>query len=193
MKNPKGYIIYVKNHESSVQWANEALASGRALGWNLELYEGVDGAKHTLEDFKVKIYQSNKKCVRLLSRPGTQGCFLSQYKLWNMCVEKNEEICIFEHDVTFKKPFSIDLDFDDVIKFEGFQPAKPMNVGQWWEGARAYCLKPAGAKKIVNWVNKNGAMPADWCLNTGILNVKFDKGNKVSFLQKKFSFTKDYK
>ena len=82
MENPKGYIIYIKNHEYSVQWANEALASGRALGWNLELYEGIDGTKQSLNDFGVKIYQGSKKCVRLLSRPGTQGCFLSQYHLY---------------------------------------------------------------------------------------------------------------
>ena len=62
MENPKGYIIYLKNHEYSVQWANEALASGKALGWNLELYEGVDGTKHSLDDYGLKVYQSSKKC-----------------------------------------------------------------------------------------------------------------------------------
>ena len=92
----------------------------------------------------------------------------------------------------FKKRFSIEKNFEDVIKFEGFRPAKPMNVGQWWEGARAYCIKPAGAKKIVSWISKNGAMPADWCLNNGICNVDFDLDNKVTFSKKNFSFTKDY-
>lgn len=89
MENPKGYIIYVKNHEYSVQWANEALASGKALGWNLELYEGVDGTKHSLDDFGVKIYQASKKCVRLLSRPGTQGCFFKSIQFMEtMCGAK---------------------------------------------------------------------------------------------------------
>lgn len=193
MENPKGYIIYIKNHEYSVQWANEALASGKALGWNLELYEGIDGTKQSLNDFGVKIYQGSKKCVRLLSRPGTQGCFLSQYHLWKQCAEQKNNICIFEHDVLFKKQFSIGKNFKDVIKFEGFRPSKPMNVGQWWEGARAYCITPAGAKKIVRWIDKNGAMPADWCLNNGICNVDFDLDNKVTFSKKDFSFTKDYK
>ena len=93
----------------------------------------------------------------------------------------------------FKKHFSIGKNFKDVIKFEGFRPSKPMNVGQWWEGARAYCITPAGAKKIVRWIDKNGAMPADWCLNNGICNVDFDLDNKVTFSKKDFSFTKDYK
>lgn len=193
MTNPKGYIIHLKNHEKSIEWANHALKTGKKLEWQLELYDGVDGTKENLDDYGVKIFPHNKKCVRLLSRPGTQGCFLSQYKLWNKCVEENQEICIFEHDVVFKKAFSIEKNFNDVLKFEGFKPAKPMPVGQWWEGARAYCLKPEGAKKLINFVKTQGAMPADWCLNSGILNVVFDKSNKVTFDQKKFSFTKDYK
>ena len=114
-------------------------------------------------------------------------------KLWKKCVEENQEICIFEHDVVFKKTFSIDQSFNHVLKFEGFRPAKPMPVGQWWEGARAYCLKPEGAKKILNFVKNKGAMPADWCINNGILEVDFDLNNKVTFDSKKFSFTKDLK
>jgi|TARA_R110000782_G_scaffold194978_4_gene284570 GR25 family glycosyltransferase involved in LPS biosynthesis len=193
MTNPKGYIIHLKNHQKSVEWSNHALTTGQKFGWKLELYDGVDGTKEKLEDYKVKIYPHNKKCVRLLSRPGTQGCFLSQYKLWKKCFKENKEICVFEHDVVFKKPFSIEQEFSDILKFEGFQPTKPMPVGQWWEGARAYCLKPSGAKKLLDFVKHKGAMPADWCINNGILDVKFDLNNKVTFDSKKFSFTKDLK
>ena len=60
MENPKGYIIYIKNHEYSVQWANEALASGRALGWNLELYEGIDGTKQVLMTLVLKFIKEVK-------------------------------------------------------------------------------------------------------------------------------------
>lgn len=191
MEKNKGYIIYLKNYENSVEWAQQALASGRALGWNLELYEGVDGKTTTAEKNNIKFFQGSKKSNRLMQRPGTLGCFLSQYNLWQKCFKENTPICIFEHDVVFKKPFSIDKEFEDVLKFEGFMPAKPMRVGQWWEGARAYCLKPQGAKKILDFVKNQGAMPADWCLNSGILNVEFDQGNKVVFDRKDFSFTKD--
>lgn len=191
MENLKGYIIYLKNYENSVEWAQQAIASGRALGWDLELYEGVDGKTTTAEKNNIKFFQGSKKSKRLMQRPGTLGCFLSQYSLWQKCFKENTPICIFEHDVVFKKSFSLDKEFEDVLKFEGFQPAKPMMVGQWWEGARAYCLKPQGAKKILDFVKKQGAMPADWCLNSGILNVEFDQGNKVVFDRKDFSFTKD--
>jgi len=193
MENPKGYIIYLPNHPYSVQWANEALASGRALGWNLELYPGIDGRTTTIAEHKLKFYTRSKKSLRLIERPGTLGCFLSQYSLWYKCLKEQKPICIFEHDVLFKKPFSLQDEFDDVLKFQGFTPAKKNVIGQWWEGARAYLLKPAGAVKLVQWVKQNGAIPADWALNASILDVKFDKGNQVSFSQKRFSFTKDLK
>ena len=193
MEKTKGYIIYLKNYENSVEWALNALANGKALGWDLELYEGVDGKTTTAQKHNIKFFQGSKKSKRLMQRPGTLGCFISQHNLWQKCSQENRPICIFEHDVVFKKPFSIDKEFADVLKFEGFMPAKPMMVGQWWEGARAYCLKPAGAKKIIDFVKTQGAMPADWCINNGILDVQFDLNNKVTFDSKKFSFTKDLK
>ncbi len=193
MKNPKGYIIYLHEHPYSVQWANEALASGRALGWNLELYPGVDGRKTNIAKHNLKFCTISKKSRRLIERPGTLGCFLSQYSLWRKCLKEGKPICIFEHDVLFKKEFSVQNEFTDVLKFEGFKPAKKNAIGQWWEGARAYILKPAGAEKLVQWVTQHGAIPADWALNESILNVKFDMGNKVTFSKKGFSFTNQLK
>ena len=35
-------------------------------------------------------------------------------------------------------------------------------------------------------------MSADWMLNDGIVNMKFDLDNKVTFNPDKMSFTKDY-
>ena len=65
--------------------------------------------------------------------------------------------------------------------------------GNWYEGARAYRITPNGAKKILDWVHNNGAMPADWMLCDGIVDMKFDKENKVTFNPDKMSFTKDPK
>ena len=80
-----------------------------------------------------------------------------------------------------------------MLKFEGFKPAKKTPIGQWWEGARAYYLYRSGATKIVQWILLNGAIPADWALNSGILNVEFDLGGKVGFKKKNFSFTNQLK
>lgn len=184
----KGYIIYLPEFESSVSMANRALKTGTQHGWNLELYEGVNGLLQGLQVFNLHPYPY-KKCQRYMERPGTQGCFLSQYNLWKKCTNLGTPICIFEHDVIFKKPMG-DYEDCDVYKFEGFKKAKPIPPGNWYEGARAYRITPQGADKLINWTHANGAMPADWMLNDGIVEMKFDKYHKVSF-ETKVSFTKD--
>ena len=185
----KGYIIYLPQFKTSVDMANRALSTGVYYGWNVELYEGVNGLDTNLQDYRLFPTNQSKKAKKLLQRPGTQGCFLSQFNLWNKCIELDEPICIFEHDVVFKKPIGEYIDCD-VYKFEGFKKAKPIPAGNWYEGARAYRITPAGAKKIVNWVIANGAMPADWMLCDGIVDMQFDKYNKVTY-ETQVSFTKD--
>ena len=66
MEKNKGYIIYLKNHKNSVEWAQQALASGRALDWNLELYEGVDGT--SIEKNNLKLFKNSKKSFKLMQR-----------------------------------------------------------------------------------------------------------------------------
>lgn len=185
----KGYIIYLPDFPDSVSMAERALETGKQHGWDVVLYEGVNGLKKSLQDFKLFPTQQSKKAKKLLTRPGTQGCFLSQYLLWQYCYVINKPICIFEHDVVFKKPMGDYIDCD-VYKFEGFKKAKPIPAGNWYEGARAYRITPPGAKKIVDWVKTNGAMPADWMLCDGIVQMEFDQHNKVTF-ETQVSFTKD--
>jgi len=186
----KGYIIYLPDYENSVEIAKRALETGKENGWDLELYPGVNGHNETLHDYSLRIYSGNKKCKRLMERPGTWGCFLSQYVLWTRCFVKQTPLCIFEHDVIFKKPMG-EIKDCDVYKFEGFKKAKPIAPGNWYEGARAYRITPEGAKKILDWVHDNGAMPADWMLCDGIVDMIFDKGGKVTFKSDDMSFTKD--
>ena len=52
-------------------------------------------------------------------------------------------------------------------------------------------MRPSGAKKLLDWVHENGAMPADWMLNDGIVEMKFDLNEKVTYKSDKMSFTKD--
>jgi hypothetical protein len=100
-------------------------------------------------------------------------------------------MAIFEHDVEFVRGPLMTLLDTDVIKLEGFRPSKPIAAGQWWEGARAYVISPQGASKILAWVNKHGAMPADWMLCDGIVNVSHNKQGLVRVRQNAFSFTRD--
>ena len=185
------YVIYLPTYPSSVAWANNAVESGNNHGWNLQLYEGVDGSITSLESHGTFASKINKKCFRYMQRPGTIGCFLSHYNLWKKCIIENKPITIFEHDVYFKNsPPTLPLSFD-VIKYEGFNKAKPIPCGNWFEGARAYSISPEGAQRIVDWISVHGAMPADWMLCDGIVDLVFDHNKRVDYHQKTFSFTKD--
>ena len=188
-KMTQGFIIYLPDYPDSVAMASRAMESAKKFDWNVQLYEGVNGTNVRLEDYNLRPSLVNKKCQRLLERPGTQGCFLSQYLLWEKCFVSQTSICIFEHDVIFKKTMG-DIEDCDVYKFEGFKKAKPIAPGNWYEGARAYRITPVGARKLLDWVFANGAMPADWMLCDGIVDMKFDKHNKITF-KSGMSFTKD--
>ena len=117
--------------------------------------------------------------------------FLSHWSLWNLCRDQDQPMMIFEHDVEFLAPPPEECLLQDILKFEGFRPSKPIPAGQWWEGARAYAITPSGADKILRWVDAHGAMPADWMLCDGIVDVKFDLDRRVVVRQHEFSFTRD--
>ena len=73
--------------------------------------------------------------------------------------------------------------------FDYWDGSRDINYGGYYYDGR---WEPI-AKKIIDFVKTQGAMPADWCINDGILDVQFDLNNKVIFDSKEFSFTKDLK
>ena len=181
----KSYIIYLPQFETSTQWANHALATGLDHGWDVELFVGVDGRTVDGDLWNttgININQTNAKCHDMMQRPGVRGCFLSHYALWKLCVELNEPIGIFEHDVEFCKPEPT-VKFDHLLKLEGFNLKKPRPAGQWYEGARAYILKPIGAQRLVEWVHANGAMAADVCIGLNVLDITLYDENIVQIAQ----------
>lgn len=185
------FVIYLPDYENSTSWATRTIETGTANGWNIQLFEGINGTKVSLADYELHASKINKKCFRYMQRSGTIGCFLSHYLLWKRSIKSNTPISIFEHDVVFLKEPPSEYNITDITKYEGFNLAKPIPCGNWWEGARAYTVTPQGAKKLVNWVSKHGAMPADWMLCDGIVDVSFDLDNRVTFKENQFSFTKD--
>lgn len=192
MERLKGYVIRLEDFTDSMAWAQHAYVTGTKWGWDLDFYPGTNGRLIRLQDHAIMIYPKHKKCAASMQRPGVQGCFLSHWRLWNQCLNHCLPMFIFEHDVEFCGPPPDIGDINcDVIKFEGFRPSKPLPAGQWWEGARAYAITPVGAKKLIDWVKCNGAMPADCMLCDGIVDIKFDHHNRVVVKQNQFSFTRD--
>jgi GR25 family glycosyltransferase involved in LPS biosynthesis len=164
----KNYVIYLPEYTSSVELANRALSTGLEHGWSLELYAGVNGLTCDWKD--LKICQQDAKCRDMMQLPGVQGCFLSHWNLWNLCVQQNCPVGIFEHDIEFIGP-PPQQDFEHVLKLEGFLKKKPRPAGEWYEGARAYLITPTAAQKLIEWVNTNGALPADVNIGMNIVNI----------------------
>ena len=50
----KGYIIYLPTYPDSVSMANRAMETGTMRGWNLELFEGVNGTKTGLAHYNLQ-------------------------------------------------------------------------------------------------------------------------------------------
>jgi GR25 family glycosyltransferase involved in LPS biosynthesis len=177
----KSFIIILKDNPKSEKFGNLAIQSGSQLGWNVERFDGIDGRTINNETFKLMnlfINQENKKCRTSFERPGVRGCFLSHYTLWKKCLEKNQNIGIFEDDVFFYKQPPIKK-FTDILKLEKLQQGKKYAAGDWWEGAHAYIISPKGAERLINWTLKNGILPADIMLGTNILDIEFDDSNCV--------------
>lgn len=174
----KGYIIYLPEYETSCELAKQALESGQKYRWDLELYPGVDGQKFVWDQTKIKINQISAKCSNMMTKPGVQGCFMSHWNLWNLCADSNTTIGIFEHDIKFTGPRP-KIDFNHLLKLEGFSLKKPRPAGEWYEGARAYILTPEGARLLIEWVNNNGALPADVNIGLDILDITLDTTNCI--------------
>lgn len=173
----KNFLIYLPHYQTSVELANRAINSAQAHGWDLELFEGIDGTKTSWTD--VQPCTLDAKCRDMMTRPGVRGCFLSHWKLWNLCAELDQTIGIFEHDIIFQAPPPESVEFDHVLKFEGFLFKKPRPAGVWYEGARAYWLRPAGARKLINWVQHNGALPADVNIGLDVVDIQLDPALRI--------------
>lgn len=188
----QSFAIYLKGHRVAEQWLPSLVKNAKENNWQLETFQGINGLEKNLRDYGIKIDMRYKKSYNLMAKPGVQGCFLSHWHLWKKCIELNHPIGIFEFDVVFKKePPSVMP--ADIIKLAGFKPAKLASTGQWWGGAYAYIISPQGAKKLLNWVEKFGASPADFMLADGIVDIVFDLDDRVELSTQGKSTTDDLK
>ena len=192
--NIKNYIIYLPQFQISTDLAKIALDTGTQLGWELYLFIGVDGRTVSNTDdwytWGIKINKDDDKCKKMLEKPGVRGCFLSHYSLWKQCIDTNETIGIFEHDVEFIKGPPDNITSEDLLKLEGFEPQKPRPAGNWYEGARAYILTPDGANKLVQWVEEFGCLPADVMIGDLIVKIDLDHDNRVKIQDSQIHITR---
>jgi hypothetical protein len=181
----KSFVIIVKGHDLGERFGAAALQTGVEQGWNLKRFDAVDGRKITYEnlpEYGLKLDTSHKKQIQAMHRPGVFGNFLTHWKLWNLCVELNEPIGCFEHDIIFKKPPPVDiLHFEDLLKLDRIKQQKPYGTGACWQGAHAHIIKPAGAKKLIEWGKIRGVQPADVMIGDAVCKIEFNLDRLIEF------------
>jgi glycosyl transferase family 25 len=194
----KSYIIRLKDIETSM--ASAALVKQALDDFNMpaEYFDGTKG------DYAREYYAQQKRVChpwglkgpeRLLSeeaklditRSGVIGCFDSHYRLWQLCVEKNEPIIVFEDDVMLIRPF-FEVEWQDVLSV-AFSHAKKMAkyinyldnpiglpmaspYGQsTMPGNGGYAIKPHAAKVLVE-TYANTFLPADNAINQYLVKIQ---------------------
>lgn len=104
-------------------------------------------------------------------KPGAQGCFLSHFLLWQLCVDVQDPIIILEDDVNIIAPLPDIEPKVDLIKLHKPRQIKEhKTVGTWSPGAFGYWLSPTGAQKMIDFARINSAKYNDKCIGSKILN-----------------------
>lgn len=201
----KVFIITIEGMESSERLASVAYESARAYGYEPHYFMAYtkDDSLGILESHGVKpIWDTNTPYYDLYSQwtsvPGTRGCFTSHYGLWNICVELNEPIVIFEHDAIMLRPWD-NPDWKDVLHLDwegsirrrsmrnefdsyadvqenkvfrmGFSPGEANGVYSM-NCAYAYAIKPLAAEKLISEAKNNGWFAADRFIREPIVNIE---------------------
>lgn len=195
----KTFIIRLEENKHSCQMAQECY--DQAIKFNLqpEFFKAINGndADYHYEKTNIRRQGKFKK-----NRLGVIGCFFSHYYLWQKCINLNEPIIILEHDGYVIKDIDISLleTFNDVLKLDRLDPydlkynnkiekenklsttvqpykynnkkVKKVELGDYFKGAYSYIIKPQGAKKLIDFISKNGHRPADQQINSSIVELK---------------------
>lgn len=193
----KSFVIVLDNHPWGQEMANDAISTGTSFGWTIEKFSAVDGRtvnmNTCLSDHGLRLYDGAKKHRAAMQRPGVFGNLLSHFNLWKLCLQLNEPIGCFEHDIIFHgSPDKIDMRFSDLLKLDRSRLMKNYGTGNCYQGVYAYIIKPSGAKKLLDWSYKNGVTSADVMVGDGILNIAFDDNNLISFNPKQQSDKNGY-
>ena len=192
----KAYVIILQDHELGEEVGAQAIEAAQQFDIDAIRYNAVDGyySKAKFDRYGIDKFLN----YTIIDKPGHQGCFLSHYELWIKCVELNEPIIIMEHDGIFIRPLPEDIldHFDEVMRLDCFQwfmdgynesveesISQPIDyfhrtfdyeyycTGGYYIGAYGYIIKPAGAKKLIEFAKNRGVVCTEVMLGEKIVNV----------------------
>ena len=196
-----GYIIYLPKSNLSRTIASQSKRELDNLKIDLELFVGCDRYDVWNE------FISRDLKINDISRFGAGyvdselGAFVSHYKLWLLCKEKNQNIIVFEHDVELIEDFDIDklkIFNGDILNLgkpnwgnrvwkgsgiikrkictNNHNIYKPEHGecqcnSQWLFGAHSYVITPKGADKLLTSVKRDGILPADLFIRQDVVDI----------------------
>ena len=172
----KAYVITIMENPESVKSADRCIQSAAKYGISVEKFTAITPAKDPLwyarkKNIPVKGFEEKysrfENCI---------SAFLSHFSLWEKCVKDNDTYMILEHDAYFVDYVNQYMNFDKAINIgkPSYGKAKkppilgvnPLTSKQYFPGAHAYIIKPAGAKEFIKRAYID-ASPTDVFLHLG--------------------------
>ena len=175
---------------------------------NYEFIEAVDGKTLTPNAELISLFKGN--CFG--NRQGVIGCALSHYNLWKKLLESDfEYFIIMEDDFTIVESFKEEIEKINFEKYETLflghhiHPKTPekvkyiyrnsnkneyinitidrLKIDYFGGGTHCYSINKNGAKKILDYINKNGIIrEIDWIFNIPKLEC-FETCPHISFAE----------
>ncbi len=192
-RQPKTFVIALKNHPISEKQLSDCLLSAKKFNWLIEIFWGVNGRTITDRSWKdIGVRPLIHKGS--MDKPGTWGCFFSHWTLWHRCVKLDQPIVILEHDAIIEnywKPFEL----NELTKLHENYSLKKAHKwidedsGICSSSTHAYCLSPKGARKLINFSKSVGAFAADRMIGDKVLAFKHLELPTLVSRQNSFSTT----
>jgi GR25 family glycosyltransferase involved in LPS biosynthesis len=165
----KAYVITIASLQKSIDIADRCIESGKQFGIEIEKFDAITPAQDV---YKISVERGINLSgfdERYSRKENAIACFLSHHSLWQLAVDKQEDILILEHDAVFTSSFDFSLNFKGLLSLgkpsygKYNTPRKgvgPLVSKQYLPGAHAYIVKPKAALDLIN-KSKVLSKPAD--------------------------------
>ena len=170
----KAFVITIMDNQKSVEAATRCMKSAEKYGLHVEYHPAYTPKDKPWEILHKKGISPHGFVERYSRLENCMSCFLSHYSLWEMAVENNEKIIVFEHDAIVTGEVPINMPFEGCMTFSKPSYGKfntPIKLGvdglvqkQYFGGAHGYIINPKGAKAFISKA-KTSASPADVFIN----------------------------
>ena len=196
----KYYIIRLKDNEISEKYATECIEQAKKFGIEINYFDAINGleyGKHLVElgispRYKFKkgrpgvfgCFLSHfylwKKCVE----ENVPFCILEHdgyfiQPLPDNILDTFLDVLKLDNLDPYSKSYNIQIDQEKnqeliISKYENTQAKflEKNQTGNYMRGAYGYIIKPCAAKKLIEWIQINGFVPADQQIGNKIVDIQ---------------------